>query len=47
MVQNDMFHDVEKGLATSRASWMGQEMLNAFRGGRKSNVFDMPSRAKM
>jgi hypothetical protein len=38
-VQADRFADLEKGLATSRESWMGREMLELFRGGRGAGVF--------
>ncbi|KAF2692252.1 NAD(P)-binding protein [Lentithecium fluviatile CBS 122367] len=38
-VQNDKFVDLEKGLAGSREVWMGREMLEDFRGGRKAPLF--------
>lgn len=47
LVQQDKFTDIEKGLATSRATWMTEEILNDFRGGRKAAVFDVPSKAKI
>ncbi|KAJ4294511.1 hypothetical protein N0V90_008202 [Kalmusia sp. IMI 367209] len=46
-IQNDKFWDFERGLAKSRASWMSQEMLDDFRGGRKAEVFDVSSKAKI
>ena len=38
-VQADQFVNLEKGLAESRESWMGKEMLDLFRGGRGAGVF--------
>ena len=40
MIQGDRFADVERGLAKSRRSWMGKEMLDLFRGGRSAVLFD-------
>jgi hypothetical protein len=39
-VQADRFADLERGLAKSRAQWMGKEMLELFRGGREAPLFD-------
>jgi hypothetical protein len=39
-VQADKFADLERGLAKSREAWMGKEMLDLFRGGRKAPLFD-------
>ncbi|KAK7191035.1 hypothetical protein DPSP01_007793 [Paraphaeosphaeria sporulosa] len=47
LIQQDKFTDIERGLAKSRASWMTQEMLDDFRGGRGADVFDVPSKAKI
>ncbi|KAF2273249.1 NAD(P)-binding protein [Westerdykella ornata] len=38
-VQADRFVDLERGLARSREVWMGREMLDLFRGGRKAPLF--------
>lgn len=38
-VQADRFVDLERGLAKSRESWMGKEMLELFRGGRTAPLF--------
>ncbi|KAF2642433.1 NAD(P)-binding protein [Massarina eburnea CBS 473.64] len=38
-VQKDKFADLESGLARSREHWMGKEMLEDFRGGRKAPLF--------
>jgi hypothetical protein len=38
-VQADRFVDLEKGLAKSRESWMGKEMLELFRRGRNAPLF--------
>lgn len=38
-VQADKFVDLERGLAKSREQWMGKEMLELFRGGRKAPLF--------
>lgn len=38
-VQADRFVDLERGLAKSRESWMGREMLDLFRGGRGAPLF--------
>jgi NAD(P)-dependent dehydrogenase (short-subunit alcohol dehydrogenase family) len=38
-VQADRFSDFERGLAKSRAQWMGKEMLDLFRGGRSAPVY--------
>ncbi|KAJ6255874.1 hypothetical protein Dda_9333 [Drechslerella dactyloides] len=39
LVQADRMMDIEEGLATSRTSWMGEEMLDLFRGGRGMKDF--------
>jgi hypothetical protein len=38
-VQADRFVDLERGLAKSRESWMGMEMLELFRRGRNAPLF--------
>ncbi|OCK77593.1 NAD(P)-binding protein [Lepidopterella palustris CBS 459.81] len=38
-VQADKMIDFERGLAKSRELWMGKEMLDLFRGGRKAPLF--------
>lgn len=38
-VQADRFVDLERGLAKTREQWMGREMLDLFRGGRKAPLF--------
>jgi hypothetical protein len=45
-VQADRFVDFERGLAKSRERWMGQEMLDLFRGGRRAPLFDRIDPAK-
>ncbi|KAF3935809.1 hypothetical protein ABW19_dt0204845 [Dactylella cylindrospora] len=39
LVQADRMLDIEEGLAKSRTSWIGEEMLNYFRGGRGMKDF--------
>ncbi|OAL48870.1 NAD(P)-binding protein [Pyrenochaeta sp. DS3sAY3a] len=39
-VQGGKFVDLERGLAKSRAAWMGKEMLDLFRGGRAAPLFE-------
>jgi len=39
LVQADKMADLEKGIAKSRNIWMGQEMLDLFRGGRTAPLF--------
>lgn len=39
LVQAGRAADLEKGIATSRKMWMGEEMLNLFRGGRNAPLF--------
>lgn len=39
LVQAGRVADVEKGIATSRKIWMGEEMLGLFRGGRNAPLF--------
>lgn len=39
LVQAGRVADVEKGIATSRKIWMGDEMLRLFRGGRNAPLF--------
>ncbi|OJD12399.1 hypothetical protein ACJ73_09358, partial [Blastomyces percursus] len=34
LLQKDKMVDVERGIAKSRAMWMGKEMLDLFKGGR-------------
>ena len=51
-VQADKFVDLERGLAKTREQWMGKEMLDLFRGGRKAPLFmrldsEFPSRPKI
>ncbi|KAF2013704.1 NAD(P)-binding protein [Aaosphaeria arxii CBS 175.79] len=51
-VQADKFVDLERGLAKSREQWMGKEMLELFRGGRKAPLFmrldsESPSKPKI
>ncbi len=36
LIQGNQFVDLEKGLAKSRKSWMGEEMVDMFRGGKKA-----------
>ena len=38
-IQADRFMDLERGLAKSRESWMGKEMLELFRSGRDAPLF--------
>ncbi|KAF2662323.1 NAD(P)-binding protein [Lophiostoma macrostomum CBS 122681] len=38
-IQADKFVDLERGLAKSRESWMGKEMLELFRSGRNAPLF--------
>ncbi|OCL05686.1 hypothetical protein AOQ84DRAFT_93612 [Glonium stellatum] len=38
-VQADRMVDLERGLAKTREMWMGKEMLDLFRGGRKAPLF--------
>lgn len=40
LIQGGKFADLERGLATSRKQWMGEEMLELFRGGRSAPLFD-------
>jgi NAD(P)-dependent dehydrogenase (short-subunit alcohol dehydrogenase family) len=51
-VQADRFVDLERGLAKTREQWMGKEMLDLFRGGRKAPLFqrldtDNPTKPKI
>jgi hypothetical protein len=51
-VQADRFVDLERGLAKTREQWMGREMLDLFRGGRKAPLFqrldtDNPTKPKL
>jgi NAD(P)-dependent dehydrogenase (short-subunit alcohol dehydrogenase family) len=51
-IQADKFLDLERGLAKSREQWMGREMLDLFRGGRKAPLFvrldsENPSKPKI
>ncbi|ORY03950.1 hypothetical protein BCR34DRAFT_491966 [Clohesyomyces aquaticus] len=51
-VQADRFMDLERGLAKAREQWMGKEMLDLFRGGRKAPLFvrldsEFPSKPKL
>lgn len=39
LVQAGKYADVEAGIAKSRNVWMGQEMLELFRGGRNAPLF--------
>lgn len=39
LVQAGRVADLEKGIATSRKTWMGEEMLGLFRGGRNAPLF--------
>ncbi|EXJ69439.1 uncharacterized protein A1O5_07475 [Cladophialophora psammophila CBS 110553] len=39
LIQGGRVADLEKGIATSRKIWMGEEMLNLFRGGRTAPLF--------
>lgn len=39
LVQAGRAVDVEQGIATSRKTWMGDEMLRLFRGGRNAPLF--------
>ncbi|EWC48753.1 hypothetical protein DRE_00058 [Drechslerella stenobrocha 248] len=39
LIQADRMIDIEEGLAKSRTSWMGEEMLDLFRGGRGMQDF--------
>ena len=39
LIQAGRAADLEKGIATSRKTWMGEEMLNLFRGGRNAPLF--------
>jgi NAD(P)-dependent dehydrogenase (short-subunit alcohol dehydrogenase family) len=39
LVQAGRVVDLEKGIATTRKAWMGEEMLNLFRGGRNAPLF--------
>lgn len=40
LIQQDRMVDVERGLAKTRETWMGKEMLDLFRGGRAAPLFD-------
>ena len=40
LVQKDRMVNVEEGIAKSRGSWMGKEMLDLFRGGRTAPLFE-------
>jgi hypothetical protein len=39
LVQSDRNWDIEAGLAKTRSSWMSQEMLGLFKGGRAAPLF--------
>ncbi|KAJ9613951.1 hypothetical protein H2200_002087 [Cladophialophora chaetospira] len=39
LVQAGRVADIEAGIATSRKTWMGEEMLRLFRGGREAPLF--------
>ena len=39
LVQAGRTADLEAGIAKSRGAWMGKEMLDLFRGGRKAPLF--------
>ncbi|KAL1953935.1 hypothetical protein VTO42DRAFT_2013 [Malbranchea cinnamomea] len=40
LIQQDRMVDLEWGLAKSRETWMGKEMLDLFRGGRTAPLFE-------
>ena len=39
LIQAGKVADIEEGIAKSRKTWMGEEMLNLFRGGRNAPLF--------
>jgi len=39
LIQAGRTADLEAGIAKTRGSWMGKEMLELFRGGRKAPLF--------
>ena len=39
LIQADLMAEIEGGLARARGQWMGEEMLNLFRGGRHASLF--------
>ena len=39
LIQAGRAADLERGLATTRKLWMGEEMLQLFRGGRNAPLF--------
>jgi hypothetical protein len=39
LIQADKIGELESGIAKSRSSWMGEEMLGLFRGGRSAPLF--------
>ncbi|KAE9969176.1 hypothetical protein BLS_001387 [Venturia inaequalis] len=48
LIQADRMSELERGLAKSRETWMGKEMLDLFRGGRDAPLFPrMGEKSKM
>lgn len=39
-VQNNECIDIEKNIAATRSTWMGQRMANLYKGGTGSNPFE-------